>query len=198
MKVFHCQPGHPRKSSRSFRVQPLHHSPCGTMISPCISERKLCVCLMLTDTPSCPSGCIISDLRQYPDYPENKQRQGGKSPLCSPGFFSFHRNLRKELIAEVYSLQSSHLFLDLKKQKQKKNPKKKAKHLYNKTLVILGMVRKWTSKCPTLLPRVSEKETDMPFKMYQSIYKKCSCIFGKGGKGLMCGMVNSTHLQPTL
>lgn len=124
MKVFPCQPGHPRKSSRSFRVQPLHHSPCGTMISPCMSERKLCVCLMLTDIPSCPSGCIISDLRQYPDYPENKQRQGAKTPLCSPGFLSFHRIFRKDLIAEVYSLQSSHSFLELKKQKQEKTQSK--------------------------------------------------------------------------
>lgn len=125
MKVFSCQPGHPRKSSRSFRVQPLHHSPCGTMISPRISERKLCVCLILTDTPSCPSGCIISDLRQYPDYAENKQKQAAKAPLCSPGFLNFHSIPRKELIAEVYSLQSSHLFLELKKQKAEKEKQSK-------------------------------------------------------------------------
>lgn len=36
---------------------------------------------MLIDTPKCPSGCIISYLRQYPDYPENKQRQDPCAPL---------------------------------------------------------------------------------------------------------------------
>lgn len=143
MKIFHCRPGDPWKSSRSFRAQPLHHSPCGAVISPWISERKLCVCLMLTDTPSCSSGCIISNLWQYPDFPGNKQTQRGKTPLCSPGFLNFHSITQKELIAELYSPQSSHLFLELRKPKQKK--KNKAKTLYNKTLVILGMLCKWTS-----------------------------------------------------
>lgn len=135
---------HPRKSSRSFRAQSLHHSPCGTLISPSVSERKLCVSLTLTDTPSCPSGCIISDLRQYPDYPENKKRQGDKVPLCSPGFFNFHKSPRKDLIAEMYSLQ----FVSRAEKREGEKSQSKIP-LQQNFLVILGMACKWTSTCPT-------------------------------------------------
>lgn len=63
------------KAADHLEYKPLYHSPYGTMISPYISERKLLVSLMVTDTSNCSSACIISDLRQPPvtGYPENKK-----------------------------------------------------------------------------------------------------------------------------
>lgn len=80
------------KAAGHLEYKPLYHSPYGTLISLCISERKLLISLMLTDTSNWPSACIISDLRQSPitDYPENKI---GKvvGPLHAPLDFSNFR-----------------------------------------------------------------------------------------------------------